>query len=301
MAVATPTKTRKEYNPNMTIRLPRPVRDAVQAIAKKNNETVTDFVLQHIEPFVLYASPEGQEAFERIRQAITESTTIHKHLPEGEHEAWLWCGLDVRNYGTNVEPFLVHIVKQYEGTSREEAVRNYTEKVWKEWSLAPVQDREAGLAEITDPTKHLFLVAYVNFKAWKKFPSTYEASLHRSFFVEGTGKNIYKSEGILAEPEGTEEVQFYTKAHTALRRVVENLEAFTSKREGLILPYYTHVSKEENLEAWAKHVMWLYKNKGEEWLVEFLQSEPKGVLLLRAPFDWNKVAFTVEVLEVGSN
>jgi len=180
--------------------------------------------------------------------------------------------------------------------SREEAVRNYTEKVWKEWSLAPVQDREAGLAEITDASKHLFLVAYVNFKAWKKFPSTYEASLHRSFFVEGTGKNIYKSEPILAEPEGTEEVQFYTKAHTALRKVVDNLEAYTSKREGLILQYYTHVSKEENLEAWAKHLMWLYKNKGEEWLVGFLQTEPSEGL-----FDWNKVAFTVEVLEVGSN
>lgn len=295
MATLATDKETKRYNPSMTIRIPRPVREALLAKAKSNNETVTDVVLRDLAPFKLYASPEGQEAFERIRQAVAESTSIHKGLPKGDHQAWLWHGLDVRNYGTSEQPFLVHTVKQYEGATREQAIRDYTEKVWKEWSLVAEGQRSNVLQEVTDPTKHLFLVGFVNFKTWKKFPSVYEASLHRSFFVENKGEGIYKSTQVLAEPDGTEEVQFYTKAHTALRRVVDNIEAFTGKREGLVLQYYPQVSKEENLEAWAKHALWLYKTHGEQWLTEFLQNEPS-----EGAFDWDKVAFTVEVLEVDS-
>jgi hypothetical protein len=274
MNTAVEDKKPKQYNPNMTIRVPRPVREALLAMAKNNNERLTDLVLRDLQPFALYASKEGQEAFERIRQAIVESSTVHKGLPEGGHEAWLWHGLDVRNYGTNEEPFLVHTVKHYEGATREDAIRDYTEKVWKEWCLVEEHERTKVLEEVTDPTKHLFLVGFVNFKTWKKFPSVYEASLHRSFFVEGKGRNIYKSSSVLAEPQGAEELMWLAQAHKYLQELVEREDrTLVGAQSGLplyellVLPYYEHVSKEENIEAMARQLL-KYHQQGEYELGE---------------------------------
>ena len=96
---ATRPSSRKKYDPNVTIRMPAPVRDALQALAKERNATVTDVLLDQVKPYALFHSEAGQRAYDRIRLAIAESVTVNKFLlPHGEFGQW--AGLNVQVYGS---------------------------------------------------------------------------------------------------------------------------------------------------------------------------------------------------------
>lgn len=260
-------KPRKEYDPTITIRVPRAVRLALEAIAKSRGESMTTILLEGVKELQLFASEEGRSTFERLRLAVTESTSIHKSLPLGEHVAWLWHGLQTRNYGTSEQPYLVHLVRQREHVSRSEAIRSYCEELWKEWALLETEaERMQFTEEVTDPTKHLFLLAFVDFKKWRSFPSAYEAEFHRTTIVLGGKSPLYNKEpALVAEPTGAEEVQFIGTAFKYLLNLwqsnrgeqgeVVTLQQGSEDGEEVTFLYYPHLSEQGNVEMWARQLV----------------------------------------------
>lgn len=260
-------KPRKEYDPTITIRVPRAVRLALEAIAKNRGESMTTILLEGVKELQLFASEEGRSTFERLRLAVTESTSIHKSLPLGEHVAWLWHGLEIRNYGTSEQPYLVHLVRQRERVSRAEAIRSYCEELWKEWALLTSEaQRVEFMQEVTDPTKHLFLIAFVDFKKWRSFPSAYEAEFHRSCFVLGQKSPLYNKEAAQAvEPSGIAEVQFIGSAFKYLLNLwrgnrgeegdIVKLQDPSDNGEEVTFLYYPHITEQSNVEMWARQLV----------------------------------------------
>lgn len=277
MATTTLTEPRRKYDPNLTIRVPPTVRTALQAMAKERKESVTDVVLEHVKPFQLFASQEGQEAYERIRLAITESTAVNKSLPK-ERFAGQWHGLTVNVLGVEWEELFErqvptsevhygHIVRQREGQSRKEAIRTYADTMWKEWATFKDFERPGVLAEITDPTRHVFVIVYVNFPLWRTFPSAYEANLHRAWFVEDT------------LPQGAETAQEASFLVNAARHLSRAWLDYGDKPEGkpfflqgedvlpvfnedaLRLLHYPQVSNHENVNTWARQLLKLWRSK----------------------------------------
>lgn len=283
-------KPRKEYDPTITIRVPRAVRLALEAVAKSRGESMTTILLEGVKELQLFASEEGRSTFEHLRLAVTESTSIHKSLPLGEHKAWFWHGLELRNYGTSGQPYLVHLVRQRERVSRAEAIRSYVEELWKEWALLTTEaERVQFLDEVTDPTKHLFLIAFVDFKKWVKFPSAYEAEFHRSCFVLGNKSPLYnKEDGQAVDPTGAEEVQFMGAAFKYLLNLWQSnrgeegelvkLQDASKDGEEVAFLYYPHLSAQSNIETWARQ------------LVQIKRQEPH--------FDLSQAEVSVEVLTI---
>ena len=275
-------KPRKGYDPTITIRVPRAVRLALEAVAKSRGESMTTILLEGVKELQLFASEEGRSTFEHLRLAVTESTSIHKSLPLGEHVAWLWHGMALRNYGTSEQPYLVHLVRQRESVSRAEAIRSYVEELWKEWALLTTEaERVQFMDEVTDPTKHLFLIAFVDFKKWVTFPSAYEAEFHRSCFVLGNKSPLYnKAQGIVAEPTGAEEVQFMGTAFKYLLNLwqsnrgeegeVVKLQGGSEHGEGVTFLYYPHLPEQSNVETWARQLVQI---KRQEPHFELSQAE----------------------------
>lgn len=275
------TEPRRKYDPNLTIRVPATVRDALQAMARERNGTVTDVVLEHVKPFMLFASSEGQEAHARIRLAITESTAVNKGFPkQPEPFAGEWHGLTVHVLGVEWEELFErqvptsevhygHIVRQREGQSRSEAIRLYADVLWKEWASAPEGERSEILAELTDPTKHVFVIAYVSFTKWRSFPGAYEANLHRAWFVE---------KDLPEEAENAQEASFLVNAARHLSRLwlEVNLEGGAPRptlvlqggnntlpiwnEDALELFYYPQVSRHENVNTWARQLLKIWRN-----------------------------------------
>lgn len=281
---ATRPSSRKKYDPNVTIRMPAPVRDALQALAKERNATVTDVLLDQVKPYALFHSEAGRQAYERIRLAIAESVTVNKSLlPRGEFGQW--AGLNVQVYGAEeaaskagadgIPLELVtfgHIVRHREGQSRSEAVRRYADEVWKEWAGVP-EDRQALMLEhLCDPARHVFAIGYVSFKDWKSFPSAYEASLHRAWYVEGKGKSPNTSVNTLADPVAPRESSFLTTAARELARLWQGADKQMVRvrlqgddplpfqgYDSIRLAYYPHITDEENIDTWARQVLMLWK------------------------------------------
>ena len=277
------TVTRKQYDPNVTIRMPAPVRAALQAIAKERKATVTDVLLDQVKPYALFHSEAGQNAYERIRLAIAESVTFNKSLPSAG-ELGQWAGLTVYVYGIEEAPqagadgiplellTFGHIVRHREGQSRAEAVRSYADEVWKEWARLPEAVQAQHLEDLCNPKRHVYAIGFVSFKEWKQFPSAYEASLHRAWWVEGKGKKPNNYVNTLADPETAQQALFLSSATKFLGELWSQRNASTGAvrlQGGDPLPfyghdafrfaYYPHVTEEENIETWARQVLKLWK------------------------------------------
>ena len=271
-----------KWDPTVTIRMPSAVRDAIKALAKERNATVTDVLLEQVKPYALFHSEAGQQAYERIRLAIAESVSYTKGLPPGGEQAQ-WAGLNVQAYyskaGADGIPLELvtfgHVVRHREGQNRAEAVRCYADEVWKEWAGVP-EDRQAqALEALCDPERHVFVVGYVSFKDWKRFPSAYEASLHRAWYVEGQGKRVDNSVNTLADAETTQEALFLASATKCLGALWSERNASTGAVrlqgadplpiygvDGFRFAYYPHVTEEGNVDTWARQVLKLWKVQG---------------------------------------
>jgi hypothetical protein len=282
-------RKQSKYDPTITIRVPRAVRLALEAIAKDRQETMTTVLLEGVKELQLFASEEGRSTFERLRLAVTESTSIHKSLPLGEHVAWFWHGLEIRNYGTSEKPYFVHLVKQREHMTRADAIRAYTEELWKEWALLKNEaERSQFMEEVTDTARHLFLLAFVDFKTWKSFPSSYEAEFHRLCYVMGQNSNLYKAPSAIVEPVGAEEVQYLGSAFKYLLEIwkgnraeqgtTEVLQEGSEDGEEVSFTYYPHIPETQNVESWARQ------------LVQIKRQEPH--------FELSKARVLVEALEI---
>lgn len=275
---AAPTK---KYDPTIGVRVPAPVRDALKAMARDRNITVSEVLLDQIKPFELYASPEGQAAYERIRLAIAESTSVHiVVLHPGGGLPGTWEGLPVTWYGDVERPLCYHNVPQYEGESRQDAIRNYTNAIWKEWARYPERAEWEGyyrdklLEEVTDADRHLFVMAYVNFKRWHKFPSPYELGLHRAWYVEGRGPSG-KYPAITAEPKNQDEAGFLGIQSKKLARLWAECEKTGDRvrltgadalpiwnEDGALFKHYPHITDEENIATWARQLLKLWREAG---------------------------------------
>lgn len=308
MSIAAPPSQRK-YDPTVTIRMPSAVRAALQAMAKHRDTTVTDVVLEQVKEYELFASLRGQEAYERILAAVTESTIIHKGLPPStkslQPASWEWHGLNVWHWGIEAyqsgqAPCFVHTVKQREGQNRNDAIRTYAELVWKEWALMQSeQEQNDLLEEVCDTNKHLFLIGYVDFTKWKVFPSQYEASLHQDWLVLGKSGNP-KHVNTVAEPESAQEAAFFTNAAKHLlklwlgcveneqgRVVLQDLGDTLSiyNEDALKLAFYPQVTLEDNIRTWAGQLLKMWKQVGGDaaelihnttLVVDVLTIEDKG-------------------------
>lgn len=293
METLAPTK----YDPTIAVRVPARVREALKAMARNQGATVTDVVLDQLKPWTLYASDEGQQAYERIRQAVAESTTVHKGIPPGykiDHEHHTWEGLPITWFGELEDSsswVFYHTVRQREGQSRQDAIRTYADAIWKEWVCYPGAaeadkgdfTREQLLEEVTDPARHYFVIAYVNFSKWLRFPSTYELGLHRSWFVEGRGKG--QGTNTVAEVESQQEASFvdiHAKKIAAWwkestkdgnRVQLHNPDPLPVwNYDAMLFKHYPHITDEENISTWTGQLLKLWRSKGHPEPYEFMQS-----------------------------
>jgi hypothetical protein len=266
--------------------MPSAVRSALQALAKQRDTTVTDVVLEQVKQFEQFASLRGQEAYERILAAVTESTVIYKGPPPStdhiQPTAWEWHGLNVWHWGIEAyqsgqAPCFMHTVKHREGQNRSDAVRTYAELVWKEWALMQSeQEQNDLLEEVGDVSKHLFVIGYVSFGKWKVFPSQYEASLHRDWFVFGKSSNP-KHVNSVAEPESAQDAAFFTNAAKHLLKLWQGSVANEQGRvvlqdlgdtlpiyneDALKLAFYPQVTLEDNIRTWVGQLLKMWKQVG---------------------------------------
>lgn len=327
--ITAPPKPKKypseRYNPHLTIRVPKPVRLGLSELAKRTHTTLTGVVLQHLPPFELYATTEGQDALRRFEVAIARSTAIYKAPPRGVLERSSapteeFFGLVLRNLGTEEAPMYVHTVKQREGQSREEAVSAYAFELWKEWCLLPAEEREEFVKGL-ESEHHVFVISYVRFRYWNSFRSAYEADLHRrSFLHEGeptTPAELRFSAWLVdyleakwkdvvsqQKPKITEDgvrVMILREGEDALRQA--RLEHGSAGGSQLItlqeadtedalpleheLRYYEHVSEHENVLAWARYLLKHAQELFEEADFETLRSnaESEGYRVRRLALD----------------
>jgi hypothetical protein len=255
----TSAPSRRKYDPNLTIRVPHAVREALQAMARQRDSTITEVVLEQIKQFEQFASDAGQESYRKIHLAIAESVTFHKTLPaNGALEAWR--DVAVLKYEDGSGTIYGHHVRQCEGKTRQEAVRAYAYVLWKDWAGLPDSMKDAFVDEVTDPSKHVFVVGFIGFKEWKRFPSAYEASLHRVQFVEQRsddndltmtdatflGNAVRQLDSLWQSYQGVKE------GRIRLQQDEYDAPGCTSAH---VLAWYPHVTERENIDAWAWQVL----------------------------------------------
>jgi hypothetical protein len=262
----TTTAKPKRYDMPVTIRIPEAVRRGVRKLALDTGDTVTGVILGHLRPFELYASELGQDVLRRLEEAVARSTAIHRGAPpyldkrgRPAHppvEAWHGTGLELRNYGTSEKPLWLHKVKQREGQTRAEAVKAYALDLWREWSfLDGEEDREAYVKSL-ESDAHVFVMGFVGFEMWRRFPSSYEAELHRSLVTRGV------------EPSTPEEVRLYTWSVEWLTELWERattepgfsevvLKRCTDEGFSLTLRLvkYPDCTVEEDIQRWARNII----------------------------------------------
>lgn len=186
-----PPGRRVEYDEPLVVRIPTAVRAGLDAFAKKNNKKLAVVAREMFAPWRWYSTPAGQDALHVIELVVGLSTTIHKGYKEfgTEPTPATWYGADVLNFGSEETPRYVHTVKQREYETRDEAVANYAVNVWA--CVANIEDdeqRQQAVNDLRDDTKHAFVVAYVNMKNWRVFPTTVELSAYERAWPRGQGK-----------------------------------------------------------------------------------------------------------------
>jgi hypothetical protein len=186
-----PPGRRVDYDEPLVVRIPTAVRAGLDAFAKKNNKKLAVVAREMFAPWRWYSTPAGQDALHVIELAVGLSTTIHKGYKEfgTEPTPATWQGADVLNFGSEETPRYVHTVKQREYETRDEAVANYAVHVWA--CVANIEDekqRQQAVNDLRDDTKHAFVVAYVNMKNWRVFPTTVELSAYERAWPRGQGK-----------------------------------------------------------------------------------------------------------------
>lgn len=190
-----------KYDPMFGFRLPRAVRAGLDVLTQERGVNLSDFVRSKIDVYALYSTERGQDALHALRLAIGVSTTIHKGRKEfqGEHIPDDWNGLDVTKvqpvgyvYTDGTDPIrYIHYVRQCQGETREDAIQNYAEKLWGTWALLDDKVKDYELRQLTDDSKHSYLIAYVGMRTWVQFPTVLEYELWR---------RTYAPETVRAEP-----------------------------------------------------------------------------------------------------
>jgi hypothetical protein len=270
------TSTKRRYDMPVTIRIPEAVRSGVRKLAHDTGDTVTGVILGHIEPFKLYVTEEGQEALRRLEECVARSAAIHKGPPAYHDEKGqashppvrAWNGLELRNYGSTEKPLWLHTVRQREGQTRALAVQEYALELWKEWSLLHDSQERRSFLEDVESDAHMFVMGFVNFKTWRRFPSSYEAQLHRKL-VTGDGSEPTTAAEVrlfawcvewLSEQweqalEAAPTADVWTLHDTRSKDAAEvyfTEEGFTMSQS---LVYYSDCSQEENVTRWARKIM----------------------------------------------
>jgi len=185
-----------KYDPMFGFRLPRAVRAGLDALTEERGVNLSDFVRSKIDVYALYGTERGQDALHALRLSIGVSTTIHKGRNEfqGEHIPDVWNGLDVTKvqpvgyvYTDGTDPVrYIHYVRQRQGETREDAIQNYAEKLWGTWGLLDDNVKDYELRQLTDDSKHSYLIAYVGMRSWVQFPTVLEYELWRRTYAPDT-------------------------------------------------------------------------------------------------------------------
>lgn len=188
-----PKGTRKKDTPDVgqTIRLPAPVREGLALMAKQRRTSVSDVVRDHLPGMDWYATEDGQNALVTLQQAVALSTTIHKSLEEfaplvgkpGE-----WNTLPVMRYGAvannddDEQPRYAHVVVQRENQTRNEAITEYTQRLWALLSnIKNGHERTTALTELCNDDRHAYVVGYVGLRSWHVFPSSLELNAYELY------------------------------------------------------------------------------------------------------------------------
>lgn len=183
--------TTDEYDPGLTIRVPRAIQNGLRALAKERQTSISDVVRDRLPGMDWYATETGQRALTILEQLIALSTTVHKGVnefgPDGAPDEW--NGLPVTRYGpdpngdSTTQPAqptrYVHYVRQREGQTRNEAIRHYATTVWGVVSVMNDEEqRNEALRALRNDNEHAFVIAYVGLGKWRTFPGAYELSIY---------------------------------------------------------------------------------------------------------------------------
>ena len=184
-----PGRPRKHDTPDVgqTIRLPAPVREGLALMAQQRRTSVSDVVRDYLPGMDWYATEDGQHALVKLQQAVALSTTIHKSLQEfatliGEPDEW--NTLPVMRYGAVANdsatlPRFVHVVRQQEHQTRNEATADYAQRLWALLSnIKNEHERTTALNELCNDDRHAYVVGFVGLRSWHVFPSPLELNAY---------------------------------------------------------------------------------------------------------------------------
>lgn len=171
------------YDPLLGVRVPAVVKAGVELWAKREGKKVSEFAREVFAPFEWYTTEQGQEARYILEQAVGLSVTIHnKGLdefgPRAQRETDIWNGLPVLVFGTGDNTRYVHIVKQREGMTRQQAVDEYARLLWATLSTLPPEQRTTELVNLRTDNKHVYVISYVNLASWRVFPGELEYKVY---------------------------------------------------------------------------------------------------------------------------
>jgi len=268
------------------VRVPPEVRATLDALTEYHGTTISDLIRGFIEPYQLITTEEGQQALRAFQLAIALSTTVHKSREEfttakpPNGKTTLWNGLTVTEYETPGDGTrYVHLVRQREGQTRNEAITAYALTLWEAWATEPKHFRATTLQDLCNDNLHSYLIGYVNFYAWTTFPAPYEANLWRSFNIDTDHDKHPKfahdtDPDTIPEASTTDEASFFHWATEYLTTLWVNRYAGSIAQTGWVRVqdvsdhetgmnnkhfYYPTLDEETNIRNWAKQWLATYR------------------------------------------
>lgn len=195
MATATTTDKRKPGRPRkhdtpdvgQTIRLPSAVREGLALMAQQRRTSVSDVVRDYLPGMDWYATEDGQNALVTLQQAVALSTTIHKSLEEFAPVVGVpydWNALPVMKYGDDTKDGAtkaryVHLVRQQERQTRNEAITEYAQRLWALLSnIKDLNERTTQLNELCNDDRHAYVVGFAGLRSWHVFPTSLELNAY---------------------------------------------------------------------------------------------------------------------------
>ena len=267
--------TKTTHSPLLGVRVPRAVSEGIRRQAKTENKSITEVVLNDLKPYDVYASPEGQDALQRILNVLEQGTSTVHHRPNGEQqhedESW-WYNLNLHKYVDGDTITWEHRIVQREGVTREQALCQYADNLWGEWYALDALQREGLLVDLETKGRHVFRVGYPNFQKWRVFCGEYELNLHWKWYV--LGQRADKGTNYMETlPQSPEEQRFYDWSAKYLTGVLneylrdtqpdKRFVVRTPQGDGgwsYVLRWYSNKTASENMTYWAGFFLTMYRD-----------------------------------------
>jgi hypothetical protein len=273
----TPPKTFSKFVREALAAKAKPLllRDSLRALLR---EGVTVAILR------LREENGGHMPCERL--GVAEVAAENEDTVSGGHVVDVWQGVGARLFmpaddkgqpmtADGNERYYHHLIRQTEGTTREDAISSYADRLAGAIVENYPEDQHAATALDLLGQHHYYAIGYVNLRNWRSFPTEHELGVR----WRATQTNLAD-----VLPRDDDDLRFYEWAKDWLAERWQDRPA-PDERGGIVLyprqredgiswgnmPFYPEPFKTEaeNIEAWARAMMRAFQGYGTGEMLRF--------------------------------